>query len=91
MVKSEDVQYMKFDKDGNLFLYEPGGGMSGVPKRVIEFGSDEIIYEESGYSDDKKFEKFHSVSAAKVHRIIPNKESVVTRLVCVHIIVHYVY
>ena len=26
---SEDVQYFQFDKDGNMFVYEPGSGFSG--------------------------------------------------------------
>ena len=36
---------MKFYSEGNLYLYEPGTGISGEPHRVIEFGSDEIIYD----------------------------------------------
>ena len=36
---------MKFYSEGNLYLHEPGTGISGEPHRVIEFGSDEIIYD----------------------------------------------
>ena len=35
---------MRFDSQGNLCLYEPGAGMSGEPRRVIEFGSEEVVY-----------------------------------------------
>ena len=35
---------MRFDCDGNLYLYELGAGISGEARRVIQYGSDEIIY-----------------------------------------------
>ena len=34
LAKPEDVQYFQFDKDGNMFIYEPGAGCTGVPKLV---------------------------------------------------------
>ena len=43
---------MRFDSQGNLYLYEPGAGMSGEPKRVIEYGSDEIIYADGDVTSD---------------------------------------
>ena len=33
-----------------LYLYEPGAGCSGVPKRVVKYGSDEILYFDSDYN-----------------------------------------
>ena len=44
---------MRFDSEGNLYLYEPGAGMSGQPRRVIEFGSDEVIYADGDKISDK--------------------------------------
>ena len=86
-VKSEDVQYMKFDHEGNLYLYEPGSGMSGVPKRVIEFGSDEVVYagdynnSQTDESDKSgMFDKFQTLSAAKVYHIVPSKKPVITNV-----------
>ena len=29
MIASEDVQYFKFDSEGNMFVYEPGARFSG--------------------------------------------------------------
>ena len=31
---SESVQYFQFDKDGNMFVFEPGSGFSGKAFRV---------------------------------------------------------
>ena len=82
-VKSEDVQYMKFDHEGNLYLYEPSAGMSGEPKRVIEFGSDEVVYagDYNSQTDESDksgtFDKFQTLSAAKVHHIVPSKKPVI--------------
>ena len=41
---------MRFDSQGNLYLYKPGAGMSGAPRRVIEFGSNEVVYTDEGDS-----------------------------------------
>ena len=41
---------MKFDAKDNLCLYEPGAGCSGVHKCVVKYGSDEIVYFDSGYN-----------------------------------------
>ena len=85
VAKSEDVQYMRFDKFGNLYLYEPGAGMSGEPKRVIEFGSDEIVYANGGVESNLKqsesvYNKFGSLPSSNVHRIIPCKADVITKV-----------
>ena len=34
LAKSEDVQYFQFDHDGNMYVYEPGSGYTGVPRKV---------------------------------------------------------
>ena len=58
--------------------------MSGVPKRVIEFGSDEVVYagdynnSQTDESDKSgMFDKFQTLSAAKVHHIVPSKKPVI--------------
>ena len=76
---------MRFDSCGNLYLYEPGAGMSGEPKRVIEYGSEEVIYA----TDDvetrleapvKSLCKFENVSSSKVHRMVPHNGAVITKI-----------
>ena len=34
MAQCEDVQYFQFDQEGNMFIYEPGAGCTGVPRKV---------------------------------------------------------
>ena len=34
LCKSESVQYFQFDQDGNMFIYGPGSGFSGIAKLV---------------------------------------------------------
>ena len=42
MAQSESVQYFQFDQEGNMFVYPPGGGLSGIPKLVKP--GDEMIF-----------------------------------------------
>ena len=76
---------MKFDSDGNLFLFEPGAGMSGTPRRVIEFGSDEVIYADEENTSDfvttsNGHSKFPTLASTKVHRLVPSKGHAITRV-----------
>ena len=82
-MKAKDVQYMKFDEKGNLYLYEPGSGMSGIPRRVIAFGSDEVIYAENCLesSNSNNLDKFNSVPSCAVHCLVPSKGASVTNFV----------
>ena len=34
MYKSEDVQYFQFDCSGNMYVFKPGAGMSGIAQKV---------------------------------------------------------
>ena len=34
MTKSEDVQYFQFDQLGNMYVFQPGSGFSGIAKMV---------------------------------------------------------
>ena len=72
---------MRFDSCGNLYLYERGAGMSGTPKRVIDYASDEIIYAD-GEIDKREMSnvKFDNVHASKVHRMIPRKGGAITNI-----------
>ena len=45
LVEPEDVQYFKFDEHGNMFIYEPGSGISG-DCHVLSPG-DELIFNKS--------------------------------------------
>ena len=41
--KPESVQFMQFDVEGNLFVYEPGAGCSGVPRKIPQgFTQDDL-------------------------------------------------
>ena len=42
MSQTETVQYFQFDGEGNMFIYPPGAGVSGVPKLVRP--GDEMIF-----------------------------------------------
>ena len=70
IAKPEDVQYMKFDSQGNLYLYEPGSGISGVPHKVIEFGSDEIVYD---LNENNTKEQDKKVKVESVNRLVPKR------------------
>ena len=70
IAKPEDVQYMKFDSQGNLYLYEPGSGISGVPRKVIEFGSDEIVYD---LNENNTKEQDKKVKVESVNRLVPKR------------------
>ena len=64
-----------------MYLYECGAGMSGSPKRVIDYASDEIIYAD-GEIDKNELSsvKFENVHASKVHRMIPHKGGAITNI-----------
>ena len=73
---------MKFDSKGNLFLYEPGAGMSGNPRRVIQLGSDEVIYDDSGISGDLAHNvttgnKLKTLPSAQIHCLVPSRQAVI--------------
>ena len=34
LAQPEDVQYFQFDKEGNMYIFEPGAGCTGVPRMV---------------------------------------------------------
>ena len=70
---------MKFGSKGNLYLYEPGAGISGEPHRVIELGSDEVIYENKENVQEIVESKPNVAKVESMHRIVPKKAASVTR------------
>ena len=70
---------MKFDSKGNLYLYEPGAGMSGEPHRVIQFGSDEIIYDSKENVEKLVDVKPNVVKFELMHEVVPKKGASVAR------------
>ena len=34
LAKPEDVQYFQFDSNGNMYVFEPGAGCSGLARKV---------------------------------------------------------
>ena len=85
VTQSEDVQYMRFDSCGNLYLYEPGAGMSGIPRKVIELGSDEVIYDDTkpfveGGKKNNGFGKFKGLASDQIHRVVPSRGVAVTNI-----------
>ena len=81
--QSGDVQYTRFDCEGNIYLYEPGAGKSGEARRVIQYRSDEIIYAdklivEQTQPKKENYNKFSTVRPVDVHHILPKKGGVVT-------------
>ena len=53
MATPEDVQYFQFDSDGNMYIYEPGAGCSGIPRRV-EPGEELHLFTERSFSQEKE-------------------------------------
>ena len=64
----ESVQFMQFDSDENLFVYEPGAGCPAIPCKIPQgFTQDDLNY------TTPKLSKFPKVSAKDVHRIVSKK------------------
>ena len=76
---------MKFHSEGNLFLYGPGAGMSGNPRRVIQLGSDEVIYDDNEISGDLAHNvttdnKLKTLPSVQIHRLVPSRQAVITNV-----------
>ena len=61
LVASEDVQYFQFDAIGNMFVYCPGSGFSGVSK-LVRPGEDLNVI----WSDSEENEQDHTESQASL-------------------------
>ena len=52
MAAPEDVQYLQFDAEGNMYIYEAGAGCSGVPRRVAP-GEELHLFTERTFGQDE--------------------------------------
>ena len=68
---SEFVQFMQFDSEGNLFVFEPGCGCSGVPRKVSQgLTQDEMM----SVFDNQNYDKsttFGQLSQKDVYKLVP--------------------
>ena len=70
-IASDSVQSMQFDSDGNLFIYEPGAGCSGIAQKIPQgFTQDDLSFTGSSKSTDS-WSKFASVPKVDIHKITP--------------------
>ena len=67
-IASDSVQFMQFDSDGNLFIYKPGAGCSGIAQKIPQgFTQDDLSFTGSSKSTDS-WSKFASVSKVDIHK-----------------------
>ena len=67
MGDDKSVQFMQFDSDGNLYIYEPGAGCSGIPRKFPQgFTQDDLSFTKSG----NDWNKFSTVGAMNIHKIV---------------------
>ena len=68
-MESESIQFMQFDSEGNLLIYEPGAGCSGVAHKIPQgFTQDDLQFTQS--SKSSKCNKFVSVPNKDIHKIV---------------------
>ena len=74
----ESVQFMQFDGEGNLYVYLPGAGCSGIPRKISQgFSQDDLDNDTShGFQDStdmvgKDLSGFSKLKSSNVHKIIP--------------------
>ena len=88
--KPQDVQYLKFDENGHMYLYEPGSGCNGTCYKVVgDLVSDGATFDISQCCDptpctdeESNLEEISSVKKdapwlkpQNVHKIIPKSGS----------------
>ena len=52
LVCLEDVQYFQFDEQGNMFVYQPGAGFSGICKKVAPGEDFNLTWNTSNLEND---------------------------------------
>ena len=68
-MESESVQFMQFDSEGNLFIYEPGAGCLGFAHKIPQgFTQDDLQFTQSSKSSE--WNKFVSVPNKDIHKIV---------------------
>ena len=76
------VQFMQFDSDGNLFVFEPGAGCTGTPHKIEQgflqedllFSSEyqcQVITQHVPNDVEEKITKIGNGLAVKNHRLVP--------------------
>ena len=82
---SESVQYFSFDKEGNMFVYPPGAGCTGIPRKF--YPGDELdltnyhdVCEDQNVSCSAppsiSWNHIPTVDASQIHRLVPQKGKV---------------
>ena len=81
--RHEDVvQFMQFDSDGNLFIFEPGAGCTGTPRMIKQgFSQEDLLFSSGKNGQDITEHVPNDVSnmiskdvkslALKTHRLVP--------------------
>ena len=71
----ESFQFMQFDVNGNLFVYEPGAGCSSTPHKIEQgFSQEDLEISFSGKEENcsgLKLDKFPTLAVNDFHKIVP--------------------
>ena len=77
----ESVQFMQFESEGNLYVYEPGAGCSGIPRKIEQGFTQDELNLTSTPSDDvcssQFVERFPKLKSENIHKFVP-KSGLVT-------------
>ena len=65
------VQFMQFDSNGYLYVFEPGCGCLGVARKVSQGCTQEEMMSVFDGNADGKTTKFPIVPKENIHKIIP--------------------
>ena len=67
----ELVQFMQFDCDGNLYVFKPGCGCSGMPRKVSQGCTQEEMMSVFDSPTEHKLTKFPILSKEQVYKLTP--------------------
>ena len=74
----ESVQFMQFESEGNLYVYPPGPGCSGIPCKIPQGFSQEDLDDDNldvsqhcTEVDGKDYGGINMLKASNLHRIVP--------------------
>ena len=74
----ESVQFMQFDCEGNLYVYPPGAGCSGIPRKIPQgFSQEDLsgdnlnVSQHSAEVVGKDYGGINMLKPANLHRIVP--------------------
>ena len=69
---SEVVQFMQFDCEGNLFVFEPGCGCSGVPRKVSQGSTQQEMLSVFDDKNDSKSKEIVKLGQENVYKLKPS-------------------